>query len=150
MFGSRSDVLLCLALTSMAGPSLNRCIACSVACPWSAKRFECLLCLRTLCRACLFRGQVCLCNECVQDLNPLLLRVPTMDIFYNRSDELRPRTRWVVQLAGALTDCHICRSVGFFVQCGSCNKPACVGCRQSTDEQCNWCCLEYFKLQFVR
>jgi len=139
------------ALTPMAGPSaaLNCCIQCSVASPLSAAALECYLCCGHLCRACLFRG-VCLCSECVQTLNPLLLRVPTMDIFYNRSDELLQRARWVVELADALTECHICRSVGFFVPCSSCNKPTCIGCQGSIDGQCNWCCIKIFKLQFVR
>ena len=139
------------ALTPMAGPSaaLNRCVTCSVACPLSAAVSECYLCRGHLCRACLFRG-VCLCAGCVQTLNPLLLRVPTMDLFfYNRSDELLEQTRWVVELADALTECHICRSVGFFVSCSGCHKPTCVGCHQTPETQCNWCCVEDFKLEFV-
>ena len=158
VFGSWSDVVLCLkcllslrALTPMAGPSaaLNRCVTCSVACPLSAAVLECYLCCGHLCRACLFRG-VCLCAGCVQTLNPLLLRVPTMDLFfYNRSDELLEQTRWVVELADALTECHICRSVGFFVSCSGCHKPTCVGCHQTPETQCNWCCVENFKLEFV-
>lgn len=158
VFGSWSDVVLCLkcllslrALTPMAGPSaaLNRCVTCSVACPLSAAVLECYLCRGHLCRACLFRG-VCLCAGCVQTLNPLLLRVPTMDLFfYNRSDELLEQTRWVVELADALTECHICRSVGFFVSCSGCHKPTCVGCHQTPETQCNWCCVEDFKLEFV-
>jgi hypothetical protein len=126
----------------MAGPStaLNRCVTCSVACPLSAEALECYLCCGHLCRACLFRG-VCLCADCVQHMNPLLARVPTMDIFYNNmSEEPLQRTRWVVELADALTECHICRSIGFFVPCSSCSKPTCVGCQQSPSEQCDQQC----------
>jgi len=140
------------ALTPMSGPSeLNHCVTCSVACPLSAETLECYLCRGPLRRACLFRG-VCLCADCVQHMNPLLLRVPTMDIFFNTSDEsdLLLRTRWVVEPADSLTECHICRSIGFIVPCGSCQKPTCVGCHQSTDEQCSMCSVADLKLKFVR
>ena len=149
-------VLLSLnALTPMSGPSeLNHCVTCSVACPLSAETLECYLCRGPLCRACLFRG-ACLCADCVQHMNPLLARVPTMDIFYNdMSEEPLQRTRWVVELADALTECHICRSIGFFVPCSSCSKPTCVGCQQSPseqcDQQCSMCCMEDWWLQFVK
>jgi hypothetical protein len=143
------------ALTPMSGPSeLNHCVTCSVACPLSAETLECYLCRGPLCRACLFRG-ACLCADCVQHMNPLLARVPTMDIFYNdMSEEPLQRTRWVVELADALTECHICRSIGFFVPCSSCSKPTCVGCQQSPseqcDQQCSMCCMEDWWLQFVK
>jgi hypothetical protein len=143
------------ALTPMAGPStaLNRCVTCSVACPLSAEALECYLCCGHLCRACLFRG-VCLCADCVQHLNPLFLRVPTMNIFFNTfpwdESDLLLRTHWVVELADSLTECHICRSIGFFVPCSSCQKPTCVGCHESSDEQCSMCNIADLKLKFVR